>query len=245
VRLATTTSTENSGLLDAILPAFTRETGIGVDVLAMGSGKALATARNGDCDLVLAHAPALERAFVDEGHGVSRTLVMVNDFVLVGMESDPAQIRGKEDAAAALAAIAAGTHAFCSRGDASGTHEKERELWAAASVLPAGAWYRSTGQGMGETLRVAWEMQAYTLADRGTWLKMKSQFPGMEVLVEGEARLDNPYHLILVNPARHPYVRAAAARRLLAWMTGREGQRLIAEYRVGGVVLFRPRPAGG
>jgi len=245
VRLATTTSTENSGLLAAILPAFTEATGVRVDVLAMGSGKALATARNGDCDLVLAHAPELEMAFVAEGHGVRRTPVMGNDFVLLGMAEDPARVHGGRDAPAALKAIAAGGHVFCSRGDASGTHEKERALWAAAGVEPAGAWYRSAGQGMGETLRMAWEMKAYVLADRGTWLKMKEQFPGMEILVEGDARLDNPYHLILVNPERHKSVHAEAARRLLEWLVGPEGQRRIGEYRVGGGVLFRPVPAGG
>lgn len=239
VRLATTTSTENSGLLAAVLPAFTAETGIRVDVLAMGTGKALKTAERGDCDIVLVHAPDLETAFVAAGHGTDRTYLMWNDFLLLGPPDDPARVKGSADAAAALARVAAERRPFCSRGDESGTHQKEKELWRAAAVSPAGDWYRNVGQGMEETLRVAHEMRAYVLADRGTWLSARK---GLDLapLVEGDMRLSNPYHAILVNPSRHEGIRAGEAKKLLDWLRGEEGQRRIGAFRVDGETLFHP-----
>ncbi|MFQ5844693.1 MAG: substrate-binding domain-containing protein, partial [Planctomycetota bacterium] len=238
VLLATPTSTENSGLLAEILPAFTAETGIEVDVLSMGTGKALATARRGDCDLVLVHAPAAELEFVRSGHGVERTAVMRNDFVLAGPAADPVGVRGR-DAAAALRRIAAARAPFCSRADESGTHLKEKELWRAAGIEPAGGWYHRLGQGMGSTLHVAWELDAYVLTDRATYLQTR-RAGWLEVLVAGDARLQNPYHVILVNPDRHPHVRASRARRLVAWLTGPGGQRRIARFELEGRRLFRP-----
>jgi len=244
IRLATTTSTENSGLLDVLLPAFRAETGIPVEVLSMGTGKALRIAERGDCDVVLVHAPGAEEEFVRRGFGVERRPVMVNDFVIVGPPADPARIRGLRDAVAALVRIRESSAPFCSRGDESGTHEKERSLWKIAGVDPSrgsagGRSYIETGQGMGATLTQANERFAYTLADRGTFLAHRGRVD-LEVLVEGDPRLRNPYAVIAVNPERHPHVAADAVERFIAWLTGPEAKRRIGEYRVGGEVLFHP-----
>ncbi len=239
LRLATTTSTENSGLLAELMPAFTAATGIEVDVVSMGTGKALATARNGDCDLLLVHAPAAEREFVAAGHGIERTPVMQNDFVLLGPPLDPARVDGMHEAAEALRRIAGAGAPFCSRGDESGTHIKEKELWAAAGMQPSGSWYRSLGQGMGQTLTVADELHAYVLADRGTFLSRRGRLE-LQVLVQGDPLLRNPYHAIVVNPARHPHTQVANARRLVGWLTGPEGQRRIADFEVSGRRLYHP-----
>jgi len=247
ILLQSTTSTQSSGLFEHILPRFTRDTGIRVRVVAVGTGQALANARNGDADVVLVHAPEAEREFVAAGFGVERHPVMHNDFVLVGPGDDPAGARGRTDAAAALERIAAARAVFVSRADESGTHRKEMALWKAAGVDPApasGSWYRETGSGMGATLRMAVGMEAYTLVDRGTWLAFGDR-GGLEILVEGDPRLFNPYSAILVNPVRHPHVKAAAGRAFIAWLTGPAGQAAIASHRVAGEPLFVPAAEAG
>ncbi len=240
LRLATTTSTENSGLLDELLPAFRDATGIDVEVLSMGTGKALATGERGDCDVVLVHAPAAEQAFVDAGFGVARVPVMHNDFVILGPPSDPASARGG-DAVDALSKIASSGATFCSRGDDSGTHKKELALWSEAKLDPeaTAAGYVETGQGMGATLMQAGERGAYTLADRGTYLSYRGRLD-LVVLVEGDDRLKNPYGIIAVNPERHPHVNRDGAQRLIEWLTSDDGQRRIGAFRVDGEVLFHP-----
>jgi tungstate transport system substrate-binding protein len=242
IRLATTTSTVATGLLDFLLPAFERETGIHVDVLAMGTGKALETARRGDCDVVLVHARAAEDQFVASGFGVDRRDVMYNDFIVLGPPGDPARIAGLRDAAEAFRRIAAGGCVFCSRGDNSGTHEKEKELWQAAGITPQGAWYQQTGQGMGETLIIAGQKQGYVLADRGTYVAFRGKVE-LKVLVEGDGRLLNPYGIIAVNPARHGHVNYQATRRLIDWITSPTGRRLITEFTRDGEQLFFPTSA--
>lgn len=245
ILLASTTSTENSGLFAHILPVFEKATGIGVKVVAVGTGQAIEIARRGDVDLLLVHHRPSEEAFVAAGFGVDRREVMENDFVLVGPVADPAGARG-QDAVAALVKIAASRAPFVSRGDESGTHQLERELWRAAGIDPAaaeGGWYREAGSGMGATLNMAAGMAAYTLADRGTWASFANR-RDLAILVEGDPRLANPYAVILVNPARHPHVKAAEARAFLDWLTGPAGQQAIGSFRVGGEQLFRPTAAG-
>ena len=239
IRLATTTSTENSGLLEALLPAFEKQTGYRVHVIAVGTGKALRMARDGDVDVVLVHAPKAEQAFVKEGHGEKRYPVMHNDFVLVGPPADPAGVRSATSAADAFRRIAAVGALFVSRGDDSGTHKKELSLWRAAGIQPHDAWYREAGQGMGKVLQMADEMGAYTLTDRGTWLAMKDHLR-LALLYQGDAGLFNPYHIIPVNPARHPRVNHAGALALVQWLTGSEGQARIAAFRKEGQQLFVP-----
>lgn len=237
--LASTTSTENSGLFRHLLPAFTAETGVEVRVVAVGTGQAIRLARNGDADVLLVHHPESERRFVADGLGVARFPVMYNDFVLVGPAHDPAAIRGLRDAPAALARIAAAKHPFASRGDGSGTHEVELELWAAADVTPGGSWYRETGSGMGATLNVASGMDAYALTDHATWLNFGNR-GRLEILVAGDHRMKNEYGVILVNPARHPHVRAAAGQRFIDWLISPQGQAGIASYVIGGEQAFFP-----
>jgi tungstate transport system substrate-binding protein len=248
ILLQSTTSTENSGLFDHLLPQFTAETGIEVRVVAVGTGQALKNAQNGDGDVVLVHARAAEEKFVAEGHGVERLDVMCNDFVIVGPAADPAGIRGMDDAPAALARIAAAGAPFASRGDGSGTHQAELALWQAAGVdvaTASGGWYRETGAGMGPTLNVAAGMGAYALADRATWASFRNR-QDLAILVAGDPTLRNPYGSILVDPARHPHVEAADARIWHDWLTSPEGQRAIAAFRIGGEQLFFPdaRPPG-
>ena len=239
VRLATTTSTENSGLLQVLLPPFEEASGLKVHVIAVGTGKALRLARAGDVDLVLVHARQAEERLVAEGFGVNRRDVMYNDFVIVGPGADPARIRGLKDAAAALRRIAAAGALFVSRGDDSGTHRKERGLWQAAGVEPAGGWYREAGQGMGKVLQIAGELDAYTLTDRGTWLYYQDKSP-LQIAVAGDPRLYNPYGVIAVDPARYPDVNYRGAMALIAWLTSPRGQALIAGYRIRGQRLFTP-----
>lgn len=239
IRLATTTSTDNSGLLAAILPAFEAEHGVGVDVIAVGTGHALKLGRDGEVDLVLVHARAREDAFVADGHGIDRRDVMWNDFVILGPADDPAQVRGTRDAARALAAIAARGATFISRGDESGTHTKELALWDAAGGRPTWDGYRSAGQGMGPCLTIADEKRAYVLADRGTFLAYRGRID-LVVLVEGSEALRNPYGAILVNPARHGHVNATGARALLEHLTSKAGQAAIGAFRVDGQMLFHP-----
>jgi len=239
IRLATTTSTENSGLLDYLLPAFERETAIHVQVLAMGTGQALQVARNGDCDVVLAHARKAEDEFVAAGFGVDRRDVMYNDFIVLGPGSDPAKIAGLKDAAEAFRRIAAAKSVFCSRGDASGTHQKEKDIWRVCAIQPQGQWYQETGKGMGETLIVADQKRGYVLSDRGTFIAFRRKVD-LRVLVEGDPALTNPYGIIAVNPAKCPHVNHEAARKLIDWLTSSTGQRMIAEFRLEGEQLFFP-----
>ena len=242
ITVQSTTSTQNSGLLDAILPAFTQASGIEVRVIAVGTGQAIRNAINGDGDVLLVHARAAEEAFVTEGWGVQRFDVMYNDFVIVGPRMDPAGIAGGRDVVAAFEAIASQAHPFASRGDDSGTHKAELTHWASAGIDVAavsGRWYRETGSGMGATLNTAIGMMAYAMTDRATWVAFGNK-ADHAVLVEGDARLFNPYGVILVNPGRHPHVKAEAGQAFIDWLTGAEGQAAIAAFRVDGQQVFFP-----
>ncbi len=240
--VASTTSTKNSGLFDHILPLFEKKTGIQVRVVAVGTGQAIRLAQNGDADVLFVHHRPSEEKFVAEGFGVKRFDVMYNDFVVGGPDDDPARIAGMTDAAKALEKIAGARAPFVSRGDDSGTHKKELALWRAAGVdvvQASGGWYRETGSGMGATLNTASAMQGYALADRGTWLSFRNR-AGMRVLVEGDRRLFNPYGIILVNPDRHPHVKADLGRAFIAWLISPAGQAAIGAFRINGEVLFKP-----
>lgn len=242
ITVASTTSTQNSGLFEDLLPQFTADTGIEVRVVAVGTGQAIRIATNGDADVLLVHHPASERRFVADGFGLARHPVMHNDYVLVGPADDPAGVSGTSDIAAALRSIGEGEQVFVSRGDDSGTHKKERELWGAAGFDPrpaSGAWYRESGSGMGATLNVASAMAGYTLTDRATWVSFGNKGE-LEILVEGDPRLHNPYAAIVVNPERHPHVRAGEAQAFVDWLTSARGQAAIAAYRVQGQQLFFP-----
>jgi tungstate transport system substrate-binding protein len=244
VTLATTTSTDNSGLLGYLLKPWSKETGIDVKVIAVGTGKALALAKRGDADLLLVHARKREDAFVAEGYGIDRRDVMWNDFVIVGPAADPAGVRGMQDAAQALAAIAKAGAPFVSRGDDSGTHIRELAVWKRAGVDPEGQdFYHKAGQGMGPCLTMASQRNAYILTDRGTYLAVRAG-KALPVLVEGDAALRNPYGAILVNPAKHPHVQVEAARRLLDFLTSPEGQARIGAFRKNDQVLFHPHRSG-
>lgn len=238
--LATTTSTENSGLLAEIVPMFEEETGIDVDIVAVGTGQALELGRNGDADVVLVHARALEDAFVEEGYGTQRYDVMYNDFVILGPEEDPANVAEAESAADAFARIAEAEARFISRGDDSGTHVKEQEIWAAADVTPEGDWYESAGQGMGAVLTIANEQQAYTLSDRGTYIPRTVEGTDLVVLYEGDEILFNPYGVIPVNPERNPSVNADAAQQFVDWLISVETQEAIANFQLNDQQLFFP-----
>ncbi|MGA0827833.1 MAG: substrate-binding domain-containing protein [Gemmobacter sp.] len=239
ITVASTTSTENSGLFGHILPIFQAETGIEVRVIAQGTGQALETGRRGDADVVFVHARAQEEKFVAEGWGVQRFDVMYNDFVIVGPAEDPAGLKAAAGAADAMAKIAASGASFASRGDDSGTHTAEKNLWKAAGIEPAGAWYLSTGSGMGATLNTAAQVPAYALTDRGTWLSFQNRGP-LEVVFEGDAVLFNPYGIMLVNPAKHPSVKAAEGQAFIDWITSDAGRAAIASFKVGGEQLFFP-----
>ncbi|MCW7542505.1 extracellular solute-binding protein [Aurantimonas litoralis] len=237
-----TTSTQNSGLLDAILPAFTEESGIEVRVVAVGTGQAIKNAENGDGDVLLVHAKPAEEKFVAAGGGVARFDVMYNDFVVVGPAADPAGVAGMTDAEAALGKIAAAKAPFASRGDDSGTHKAELRLWKDAGIdlaAASGGWYRETGSGMGATLNTGIGMGAYVLTDRATWISFGNK-GDHTVVVEGDPELFNQYGVILVNPDRHPAVKAEAGQAFIDWLTGDEGQDAIANYRVDGQQLFFP-----
>lgn len=239
LRLATTTSTDNSGLLQVLLPEFAKDTGYEVQVIAVGTGKALRMAANGDVDVVLVHAPAAEQEFTRAGHGVNRQSVMYNDFVIVGPPDDPAGIRPSADVLSSLKEIASQQAPFVSRGDDSGTHKKELDLWAQAGVEPAEAWYREVGQGMGKTLQIADELRGYALTDRGTWLALRDRLD-LVIAVEKDERLFNPYHVMAVNPAKYAEVNHRGAQAFIAWITSPKAQRLIWDYRVVGEPLFNP-----
>ena len=241
ITVASTTSTEQSGLFGHLLPAFTAKSGIEVRVVAVGTGQALRLGERGDADVVLVHDRTSELKFVEAGHGVDRRDVMYNDYVLVGPKADPAAVRSA-GVAAALRRTAEAKTPFASRGDDSGTHKSELRLWRDAGIDPqpgTGSWYRETGSGMGPTLNTAAGMDAYTLTDRGTWLSFKNR-QNLEILVQGDEQLFNQYGVMLVNPARHPHVKERDARLFIGWLTGREGQRAIAEYKLGGEPLFFP-----
>jgi tungstate transport system substrate-binding protein len=240
--VASTTSTEQSGLFGYLLPLFEKKTGIQVRVVALGTGQALDLARRGDADVVLVHARAAEDKFVAEGEGVRRFPVMYNDFVLIGPKSDPAKVAGGNDIVAALGSIEAAQAPFVSRGDRSGTHMAELDLWKASGIdldKAKGAWYRDTGQGMGPALNTAASMNAYLLADRGTWLAFKNR-GDLAILVERDRRLFNQYGVILVNPDKHPNVKKDLGYAFIDWLVSPEGQAAIAGYKIGGEQLFFP-----
>jgi tungstate transport system substrate-binding protein len=245
ITVASTTSTEQSGLFGHILPIFTRETGIGVRVVALGTGQALDVGRRGDADVVFVHDRTAEERFVQEGSGGPRHHVMYNDFVLVGPAADPARIAGTTDTAAALRRIAESRAPFVSRGDRSGTHAAELRLWQQAGIDPTagrGQWYREVGQGMGPALNTAAAQNAYVLADRGTWLSFRNR-QELKILVEGDARLFNQYGVMLVNPQRHPHVKTADGQRFIDWIVSPAGQAAIASYKINGEQLFFPNAA--
>lgn len=243
LRLATTTSTEGTGLLKAILPAFERKHGMRVHVVAVGTGKALALGRNGDVDVVLVHARPAEDRFVADGHGVNRRDVMYNDFILVGAQEDPLALRGTRDVIAAFRKLGEGRARFISRGDNSGTDQMEKAYWKAAGVAPKGAWFVSAGLGMGEVLTMAGEMKAYTLSDRATFGAYRAR-TGLEILVQGDPKMFNPYGIIAVNPKKYPDINHDGAMKLIEWITSPEGQNLIAGFRVNGEQLFFPGVGG-
>ena len=239
IRVATTTSTDNSGLLEVIIPPFEKMFNIKVDVIAVGTGKAIKLGESGDVDAILVHAPKAEEIFVSEGYGINRRKVMHNDFIILGPASDPAGIKGITSAAQALKQISKTNSTFISRGDDSGTHKKEQEIWDKANILPKGTWYLEAGQGMGTVLQMAHEKMAYTLSDRGTYLAYRSKIDSV-IISEGDPVLYNPYGVIAVNPAKHPntnYIRAMA---FIGWLTSQECQKMIAEFKKGGEVLFHP-----
>jgi tungstate transport system substrate-binding protein len=238
--VASTTSTQNSGLFGTLLPQFTRKTGIEVRVVAVGTGQAIRLARNGDADVLFVHHKPSEEAFVAEGYGVRRFDVMYNDFVIVGPQADPASVRGSGDAPEALRQIAAAKAIFASRGDDSGTHKKELGLWSAAAIeveAASGTWYRETGAGMGATLNTASEMNAYALTDRATWLKFKNK-RDLTLVLEGDERLFNQYGVVLVDPRKHPHVKADSGQAFIDWLVSREGQAVIDSYRIDGHQAF-------
>jgi tungstate transport system substrate-binding protein len=242
ITVASTTSTEQSGLFRHILPLFHSETGIEVRVVALGTGQALDLGRRGDADVVLVHDRAAEERFVEGGYGTGRKDLMYNDFVLAGPKRDPARVGGGKDVVAALRGIAAARATFVSRGDRSGTHAAELRLWKLAGVnIPAdgGTWYRETGSGMGPALNTASAMNAYVLSDRGTWLSFKNRGE-LVIVVEGDPRLYNQYGVMLVNPARRAHVKRELAEAFIAWLVSPAGQKAIASYRIGGEQLFFP-----
>ncbi len=242
IAVASTTSTEQSGLFGYILPLFEQKTGVKVHVVALGTGQALDLARRGDADVVFVHARAAEEKFLAEGEGVKRFPVMYNDFVLVGPKSDPAGVAGGKDIVAALKKLEAAKAPFVSRGDKSGTHMAELALWKAASIdidKAKGPWYRDTGQGMGPALNTAASMNAYILTDRGTWLSFKNR-ADLVIVVEGDQRLFNQYGVMLVNPAKHPNVKKELGQLFVDWVISPEGQAAIAAYKINGEQLFFP-----
>ena len=239
LRMSTTTSTENSGLLKVLLPPFEKICDCKVDVIAVGTGKALKLGENGDVDVVLVHAREMEDKFVADGFGVNRKDVMYNDFVVIGPPSDPANIKGGKTVTEAFSRIALKNAVFISRGDESGTHQKEKEIWKAAGIAAKGNWYIEAGQGMREVINMATERQGYTLADRGTYIAYKKK-SDLVLLYEGDKGLFNPYGVIAVNPKKHPHVKYGLAMKLIDFLTSKEGQGIIANFKVNGEQLFFP-----
>ncbi|MBN8534383.1 MAG: substrate-binding domain-containing protein [Rhizobiales bacterium] len=242
ITVSSTTSTTDSGLFTHILPIFQAKMGIEVRVVSQGTGQALDTGRRGDADVVFVHARAQELKFVEDGFGVERKAVMYNDFVLIGPKVDPAGVKGTRDIVAALKAVQAKASLFISRGDKSGTHAAELNLWKAAGIdieTTKGPWYREIGQGMGAALNMASAQNGYVLSDRATWLNFRNR-GDLDIVVEGDRRLFNQYGVILVNPAKHPHVKAADGQVFIDWITSPEGQKAISDYRIGGASLFFP-----
>jgi tungstate transport system substrate-binding protein len=239
LRLATTTSVQDSGLMPHLMTYFEPKCGCKVDVIAVGSGQALRLASNGDVDMVLVHDPASEKKFVADGFGINRKTFMVNDFVILGPAADPAHIGGMRDASRAFAGISKSGAPFVSRGDESGTNQKEKFLWKKAGIEPEGSWYLDIGQGMGAVLTMTNEKGGYTICDRATYLSRKSQL-NLKVLVEGDPELINYYSAIQVNPKRFPSVKSDLSRQLIDWLCSDEGQKLIGSYTSGGRQLFKP-----
>lgn len=237
LKLSTTTSTDNSGLLAAILPAFEKKNDCKVDIIAVGTGKALKHAENGDVDVTLVHARSKEDKFVAEGYGVNRRDVMYNDFVIIGPAKDPAGLKNAKSAAEAMKMIAAAKVSFISRGDDSGTHTKEKGLWKAAGVEPKGDWYIEAGQGMGQVITMANELQGYTLTDRATYIAYQDKID-LPIAYQGDENLFNPYGVIAVNPKLHPSVNYDLAMAFIAYLTSNEGQKAIAAFKVKGQQLF-------
>ncbi len=240
IRLSTTTSTENSGLLKALLPVFESKQGVKVHVISVGTGKALELGKNGDVDVVLVHARAAEDKFVADGHGVNRRDVMYNDFILVGAQEDPLALRGSRDVIAAFRKLGEGNSKFISRGDNSGTDVMEKTYWKDAGIAPKGAWFVSAGLGMGEVLTMAGEMKAYTLSDRATYGAYRAK-TGLSILVQGDPKMYNPYGIIAVSPKKYPDINYEGAMKLIEWITSPEGQNLIAGFKVNGEQLFFPK----
>ena len=246
ITVASTTSTEQSGLFGYILPIFEKKSGIKVRVVAQGTGQALDMGRRGDADVVFVHDPAAEKKFVDDGFGVNYKQVMYNDFVLIGSKADPAKIAGGKDILAALQKVEAAKASFVSRADKSGTHAAELRYWKGAGIdIPSkkGPWYKETGSGMGPALNTASSMGAYILADRGTWLSFKNR-GDLAILVEGDQKLFNQYGIMLVNPAKHGHVKKDLGDAFINWVTSPEGQQAIAGYKIGGEQLFFPNASG-
>ncbi len=242
ITVASTTSTEQSGLFGYLLPVFTKKTGIQVRVVALGTGQALDVGRRGDADVEFVHDKVAEEKFVADGYGVARKEVMYNDFILIGPKSDPAKVAGGKDIVAAFKKIQAVQAPFVSRGDKSGTHAAELRLWKTAGIDPVvgrGKWYRETGSGMGPSLNTSSSMNAYILADRGTWLNFKNRGE-LKIVVEGDQRLFNQYGVMLVNPAKHPHVKKDLGQTFIDWIVSDEGQKAIAGYKIGGEQLFFP-----
>lgn len=247
ITVASTTSTENSGLFRFILPQFQQATGIEVRVVAVGTGQAIKNAERGDADVLFVHHRPSEEAFVAQGFGVARRDVMYNDYVLLGPQPDPAGINGMKDAVAALARIAATQTPFISRGDDSGTHKLELSLWQAAGIdvrQASGSWYREAGSGMGATLNTTSGLDGYTISDRGTWISFKNKGK-LATLVEGDPRLFNQYGVILVNPAKHAHVKAKEGQAFIDWLTSDQGQKAIADFRIEGQQMFFPNAKKG
>lgn len=229
LKMSTTTSTDNSGLLNVLFPPFEKMFHVKVDVIAVGTGKALLLGRNGDVDIVFVHAREAENQFVSDGFGINRRDVMYNDFVIIGPKMDPAQIKGIQKTTEVLAKIAKANAPFISRGDDSGTHKKEKNIWQQAGILPQGAWYQEVGQGMGAVLKIADEKRAYALTDRGTYLAFAQKIR-LGILCEGDPALYNPYGIIAVNPAKHSHVNYLKAMALIGWVTSPEGQKIIGDF---------------
>jgi len=237
IKLATTTSLDNSGLLKYILPDFTAETGIAVDVIAVGTGKALQHGRDGDVDVVLVHAPKSELQYIEDDWAVVRMYICQNEFVIIGPESDPAGLKEAKTVSEAMKKLADGKSTFISRGDNSGTHKREKSVWEAAGIEPSGDWYKSTGQGMGAVLTMANEQQAYTLTDTGTYYSMIDKI-NLPILFSGDAILENVYSVLILNPEKHPDLKHAEAKEFALWITSDKIQEKIGEFKVNGHTLF-------
>jgi len=237
LKMATTTSTDNSGLLAVLNPPFEEKYNVKLDVISVGTGKAIRLGKNGDVDLIFVHAPGAEKKFVDEGYGVEREPVMHNDFVIVGPANDSADLKSARNITDAMKKLLEKESIFISRGDDSGTHKKEKNLWSKVGGEPSGVWYLAVGQGMGVVLRIADDKEAYTLTDRGTYLAYKDKMK-LKVLYENDEALFNPYHVIMVNPEKHPHTKIDLARKYSEFIRGEEGQSLIRNFKVNGELLF-------